>query len=130
MVTCLNPEIHGNTNTNVHFVWFCCSMPPLINSKLINDYKGIFDISYNNIKIQWIKDRIIDSRDFDPVEVLTIHIYNADIEEKKGERSMESVKIINIKQQSLHSLEDYLSALKMITSINSLSEYIKKNVIP
>jgi hypothetical protein len=43
---------------------------------------------------------------------------------------MESVKIIDVKQQSLHSLEDYLLAIKMITSIKNLLEYIKKNAIP
>ena len=61
---------------------------------------------------------------------MTFHIYDADIEEKKGERSMDSVKIIDIKEQSLCSLEDYLSAIKMITNINGLSQYIKVNAIP
>jgi hypothetical protein len=102
----------------------------LINSKLINDYRGIFDKSYNNTKIQWVNDKMINDKIFDRMELLTVHIYDEDIEEKKEESSMESVKIINVKQQSLRSLEDYLSVIKMIASIKSLLEYIKKNVIP
>jgi len=101
----------------------------LINTKLVNKYKGIFDISYNDIKSQWINDKIL-NKIFDRVELLTVHIYDADIEEKKEERSMESVKLIDIKHQSLRSLRDYLLAIKMITNIDALLEYIKIYVIP
>ncbi|CAJ0840994.1 4205_t:CDS:2, partial [Entrophospora sp. SA101] len=92
----------------------------LINTKLINEYKGIFDISYNDIKSQWINNKILDDKLFDRVELLKVHIYDADIEGKKEERSMESVKLIDIKQQSLRSLKDYLLAIKMITNIDGL----------
>ncbi|CAJ0634018.1 1297_t:CDS:1, partial [Entrophospora sp. SA101] len=32
----------------------------LINSKLINDYRGIFDKSYNNVKIQWVLNALLE----------------------------------------------------------------------
>src|SRR6185369_754858 len=54
----------------------------------------------------------------------------ANIEEKKEERSMKSVKIINIKEQNLRSLSDYPSAIEMITGVSSLAEYVKFNAIP
>ncbi|CAJ0862740.1 7210_t:CDS:1, partial [Entrophospora sp. SA101] len=38
--------------------------------------------------------------------------------------------LINIKEQNLKSLDDYLNALKMITDIPSLNNYLQYNVIP
>lgn len=101
-----------------------------IISRLINDYKGHFDLSYNYIKKEWIQNEMINENNFNQLEVLLVHLYDANIEEKKEERSMKTVRILDIKEQNLRSLNDYLSAIKMITNISSLTEYIKFNAIP
>nr|CAG8477252.1 2121_t:CDS:2 [Entrophospora candida] len=90
--------------------------------RLVNNYKGHFDLSYNFIKKEWIQNEMINENDFDQLELLLVHPYNANIEEKKEERSMKTVRILDIKEQNFRSLEDYLSAIKMITDIKSLAE--------
>ena len=135
MATCVAKKIENVFAVPVNYNGIPLFNPENISSstiisKLTDDYKGLFDQSYNDIKSLWIKNEIIDEKDYDRSELLTVHIYDASIEEKKEERSMETVRLIDIKEQNLHSLEDYLSATKMITNINSLKEYIKLNAIP
>ncbi|CAJ0829844.1 6619_t:CDS:2 [Entrophospora sp. SA101] len=55
---------------------------------------------------------------FDEIECLTIHSYDDAIKERKEERSMNGVQLIGIEERQLHSMQDYLEGLKMITSIN------------
>jgi len=135
MATCVAKKIENVFAVPVNYNGIPLFNPENISSstiisKLTDDYKGLFDQSYNDIKSLWIKNEIIDEKDYDRSELLTVHIYDASIEEKKEERSMETVRLIDIKEQNLCSLEDYLSATKMITNINSLKEYIKLNAIP
>src|SRR4051812_24481972 len=66
---------------------------PLIIYKLTNDYKGRFDLSYNHIKKEWIQSGMINESDFNHLELLSVHLYDANIEEKKEERSMKSVRL-------------------------------------
>ncbi|CAG8829754.1 17815_t:CDS:1, partial [Racocetra persica] len=66
----------------------------------------------------------------DQIELLTIHIYDDAIKERKEERSMKNLKIIGVQKQNLHSTKDYLDVLKIITSIESLQQYLQDNVIP
>lgn len=135
MATCISKKIE-----NVLAVPANYNNIPLFNPKnieastiiyrLINDYKGRFDLSYNYIKKEWIQNEMINENDFDQLELLSVHLYDANIEERKEERSMKTVRILDIKEQNLRSLEDYLSAIKMITDIKSLVEYIKSHPIP
>src|SRR5260363_136552 len=43
---------------------------------------------------------------------------------------MKNIRVVKVKKLNLHSMNDYLKALTMITNINSLSEYLKNNIIP
>ncbi|CAG8810589.1 9752_t:CDS:1, partial [Gigaspora rosea] len=90
---------------------------------------GLFDISYNTQKLNWIANNI-EFNNQDQIELLTIHIYDDAISERKEERSMKNIKIIGVQKQNLKSTYDYLDALKMITSIESFQPYFQKNVIP
>jgi hypothetical protein len=38
----LNPEIFGNTN--VHFVWFCCSMPQITEEAIAKQNLNSFEV--------------------------------------------------------------------------------------
>ncbi|CAG8841234.1 31103_t:CDS:1, partial [Racocetra persica] len=49
--------------------------------------------------------------------------------EHKEERSIKNIKIIGIQNQNLNSTNDYLDALKIITSIKSFYPYLQENVI-
>ncbi|CAJ0840451.1 11511_t:CDS:2 [Entrophospora sp. SA101] len=75
-----------------------------IISRLTNDYKGHFDLSYNYIKKEWIQNEMINENNFNQLEVLSVHLYGANIEEKKEERSMKTVRILDIKEQNLLSV--------------------------
>ncbi|CAG8821675.1 3212_t:CDS:1, partial [Dentiscutata erythropus] len=96
-----------------------------IRQYLITRIKGAFDISYNIQKLNWIKN--IQFENQDQIELLTLHMYDDAIAECKEERSIKNIKIINVKKQNLHSVEDYLNALKMITSIESFQPYLQNN---
>ncbi|CAG8819615.1 26285_t:CDS:2, partial [Dentiscutata erythropus] len=45
------------------------------------------------------------------------------------ERLMKNLKIIGVQKQNLYSTKDYLNALEMITSIESLQQYLQENVL-
>ncbi|RIB01868.1 hypothetical protein C2G38_2229423 [Gigaspora rosea] len=102
----------------------------LINKYLIDKYMDYFDISYNTQKFQWTNQTIQKFQHFDRIELLTIHIYDDAIVERKDERSMENIQIINIQEQKLKSTPDYIAALSLITNIPSLYRYLDQNILP
>ncbi|RIB02068.1 hypothetical protein C2G38_2228885 [Gigaspora rosea] len=55
---------------------------------------------------------------FDQINLLTVHCYNDAIKEKEAERTMEGIRLVEIKESQLHSLDDYLNVLKMILLVN------------
>ncbi|CAG8565693.1 15797_t:CDS:2, partial [Cetraspora pellucida] len=102
----------------------------LINQYLLEKYNGIFDISYNTQKFQWSNQVIQKFQQFDRIELLTIHIYDDTIIEKKTERSMKNVYIVDIEEYNLKSTANYITALSMITKIPSLYNYLNQNILP
>ncbi|CAG8760563.1 8009_t:CDS:1, partial [Racocetra persica] len=88
-----------------------------------------FNISYNIQKFNWITNNI-QFKNQNQIELLTIHIYDDAISERKEERSIKNIKIIGIQNQNLKSTNDYLDVLKMITSIESFHPYLQENVRP
>ncbi|CAG8765002.1 11726_t:CDS:2, partial [Cetraspora pellucida] len=102
----------------------------LINKYLLEKYNSIFDISYNTQKFQWNNQNIQKFQHFDRIELLTIHIYDDAICERKDERSIENVQIIDIEEYNLKSTADYIKALSMITKILSLYKYLDQNILP
>ncbi|RHZ73918.1 hypothetical protein Glove_228g36 [Diversispora epigaea] len=60
--------------------------------------------------------------------MLTIHNYNNNITERKKEQSMKGLQLIGFKEQNLHSIFDYINALKIILSINDKTQYLKEFV--
>ncbi|RIB04193.1 hypothetical protein C2G38_2223040 [Gigaspora rosea] len=94
---------------------------PRICWYLLNRYTGIFDISYSDY--QQLQGRIV-SNDFDPIELLTIHSYADNIEERKKKQSIKGVQLLGFKEQNLHSVQDYVSVLKFILSINNKTQHL------
>ncbi|RGB22135.1 hypothetical protein C1646_776574 [Rhizophagus diaphanus] len=65
---------------------------------------------------------------FDRIELLTVHSYDNAILEKKDEQSMKNVRLVGIKEQQLHSMQDYINALKIILESSNnthLNERVK-----
>jgi len=61
---------------------------------------------------------------------LTVHIYNDNIEERKDERSTKGIQLVGFKEQNLHSVLDYVNALKLILSINGKAHHLNNRVAP
>ncbi|RHZ53694.1 hypothetical protein Glove_438g1 [Diversispora epigaea] len=86
---------------------------------LINRYSGVFDLSYLQ------KHSIINK--FDRIEMLTIHNYNDNITERKEEWSMKDLQLIGFKEQNLHSIFDYINALKIILSVHDKTQHLRES---
>ena len=112
-----NISIHNPSNVDA---WRICWY-------LINQYTGIFDISYLDNQQCWISQRQLNTNEFDRVEALTVHIYNDNIIERKEEQSMKGLQLVGFKEQHLHSVHDYVNILKLILSIN---EHLGQQVAP
>ncbi|RIB17669.1 hypothetical protein C2G38_2246262 [Gigaspora rosea] len=97
-----------------------------VNWYLINKYSGIFDISYLDHQPHWVSQR---QNEFDRVESLTVHIYNDNIIERKEERSIKGLQLVGFNEQSLHSVQDYFNALKLILPCTKWIDQNKKKVI-
>uniref|UniRef100_U9UZM9 Uncharacterized protein n=1 Tax=Rhizophagus irregularis (strain DAOM 181602 / DAOM 197198 / MUCL 43194) TaxID=747089 RepID=U9UZM9_RHIID len=97
---------------------------PRICWYLLNKYTGIFDVSYTNLQ----EHQGINT--FDRIELLTVHIYDDAIAERKEERSMNGLQLIGLKEQNLHSMQDYLKALQIILAINKKTKHLENQVAP
>ncbi|RIB27634.1 hypothetical protein C2G38_2240004 [Gigaspora rosea] len=69
---------------------------------LLNVYTGAFDISYTDRQSYKISQGLIINT-FDPIEMLTIHSYADNIVERKEERSMRGLQLVEFREQHLHS---------------------------
>jgi len=94
---------------------------------LINRYTGIFDISYSDY--QQSQGHLV-SNSFDPIELLTIHSYANNIEERKEERSIKGLQLLGFKEQSLHGVHDYVNVLNLILSINNKTQHLNGRFAP
>jgi hypothetical protein len=103
---------------------------PRINHHLLKEFKGVFDISYNMRKAKWITENSQSFNEFNRIDLLLVHFYDASILERHHERSMKGVRIVEVQERNLHSLDDYVQVLLSISKIESISEYLKNNIIP
>jgi len=101
-----------------------------INFQLINNFKGVFDQSYNDRKIGWTSSSLQRSLESNRIELLTIHSYDPLIAERRQDRSMNETRIVQLRQKNLHSLDDYVDVLLSISRIESISRYLVNNIIP
>jgi hypothetical protein len=120
-ILAINNGIHINNPENIE--------SSRIIKYLYEEHIYYLEDSYNLRKSRWLqKKNFFD--DFDRIELLTVHYYDYAIEQRKNDRSMKNTHVIDIKEQNLKNLNDYLEALKMITNIPILNEYLQRYVIP
>ena len=62
-------------------------------------------------------------------ERLLIHNYDIRIAERRNDRSMQNTKLIDLLEGSLHSTNDYLSAIRLIINIPGMYEYLEKKIV-
>ena len=63
------------------------------------------------------------------VEHLLIHSYDDRIEQCRADRSMENMKLVDLKEGPLHSTEDYINALTYLTDIPEVKAYMNMQVL-
>src|SRR5206468_3661039 len=98
--------------------------------RLIHKYREIFDITYTNRKKQWLSNEKSYINNFERIELLTVHSYDDAIVEQKKDRSMKGVRLIGLQERNLHSMNDYIIALRMILDINKDLQYLSNKVVP
>src|SRR5688572_24525049 len=134
MATCVSKTIKDSIAISADGNGVPIHNPENIEDWRINDhlikYINSLSNSYNLVKLNWLKNNVNTFKQFDRIELLRVHSYDDAIEERQEDRSMMDCYLINIKEQNLKSLDDYLNALKMITDIPSLNNYLQYNVIP
>jgi hypothetical protein len=113
-------SVHNPVNVDAHNIYLY----------LTRDYHGIFDISYNERKLVWLNSQGFCPINFERIELLRLHSYDDAIEERKEERSMKDVELIGIREQNLHSMQDYVEGLIMILSINDDVGHLKDVIAP
>ncbi len=64
---------------------------------LLNQYTGIFDITYMECQLSWISQEYQNTNTFNYIELLTVYCYNDIIIKQKEERSMIDLKLIGFK---------------------------------
>lgn len=62
--------------------------------------------------------------------MLTVHCYDDAIAERKEERSMKGVRLIGFQESNLHSMNDYINALKMILDVDKDTRHLHDKVAP
>ncbi|CAG8587863.1 10032_t:CDS:2, partial [Scutellospora calospora] len=84
----------------------------IIISKLRTEYMQVFGTSYTDRKKEWnCIQEIANLSDDTLIDNLTIHIYDSDIAERKEERAMKDVKLVDLLPLDLHSMDAYLKAI-------------------
>jgi hypothetical protein len=76
-----------------------------INYYLIHTYFDLLSQSYNVIKYNLQNNNLITMKEFDRIELLTIHSYYDSIKQHQSDRSMINCHLVNIKELNLKSLD-------------------------
>ncbi|CAG8569387.1 1361_t:CDS:2, partial [Dentiscutata heterogama] len=68
--------------------------------------------------------------EFDQIEALMVHSYADNLAELREERSMNGFKLARFKEQSLHSVQDYVNIIKVLLLLNDKTEHLNEIVVP
>ena len=63
------------------------------------------------------------------VECLLVHSYDDRIEQHRVDQSMENTKLVDLKEGSLHSTEDYVNAIKHLLNISEVKTYMETQML-
>ena len=103
--------------------------PALVNASLIkigieNYFMSIYSISHNR---RW-GFRFVDDKT--KLEELTVHSYDVRLKEKRNTRSIKDTILMDLVENNLHSIEAYINAINVVTSVLIINRYIEEdNVI-
>ncbi|RIB05163.1 hypothetical protein C2G38_2220445 [Gigaspora rosea] len=100
-----------------------CSSVPLV-------FNGVSVYNSANVEASRQSQGHLVSNSFDPIELLTIHSYADNIEERKEERSIKGLQLLGFKEQSLHGVHDYVNVLNLILSINNKTQHLNRRFAP
>ncbi|RIB27239.1 hypothetical protein C2G38_2161153 [Gigaspora rosea] len=67
---------------------------------------------------------------FDRIKQLLTYFYDNTIEERKEECKMKGAILVGVKEQQLHSMQDYLNALNIVFNYNKEIGHLVDNVVP
>ncbi|RHZ85143.1 hypothetical protein Glove_71g82 [Diversispora epigaea] len=126
-----------STSTAKHFVTCvakpitnCSSLPLMFNEMSIHNPANVEASRICWYLIHQYIEHLPSINQFDRIELLTIHNYNDNIKERKIERSMKDLQLLGFNEQNLHSMQDYLNALKIIISINNKTQHLNGQIAP
>ncbi|RHZ76964.1 hypothetical protein Glove_187g7 [Diversispora epigaea] len=102
----------------------------LLKQALNLQYMTGFSISYNTQKSNWssIKD-VTTLNEFDLVETLVVHCYDADLSEKHVRR-FDTTKLVDFIPSDLKNMNDYIKALTKAFSLFEMRLYLMNYIIP
>ncbi|RIB00484.1 hypothetical protein C2G38_2303812 [Gigaspora rosea] len=103
--------------TNVH-------NPVLVDAESIktnieNRFMMFYGLSHNQ---RW-EFRTIDNNT--RLEELTLHSYDIRLKEKRHVHSMKDVVLVDLQQDNLNTMDEYLKAINVVTSVSSMQQYIE-----
>ncbi|RIB23906.1 hypothetical protein C2G38_2032339 [Gigaspora rosea] len=65
------------------------------------------------------------------MEERTVHSYDIRLKEKRNSRSMKDVILIDLQENNLHTLDDYVNAINTVANVPTVQQYTRKeHVIP
>ncbi|RHZ52392.1 hypothetical protein Glove_461g14 [Diversispora epigaea] len=94
----------------------------LIKINIENKFMAFYSISHNQ---RW-NFRIVN--DDTKIEELTVHNYDVRLKEKHNIRSIKDT-IIDLQENNLHSLDAYIKAINVVTSVPAMQQYIQNGYI-
>ncbi|CAG8768057.1 9308_t:CDS:1, partial [Gigaspora rosea] len=104
--------------------------PKLVDAELIktnvgNKFMTLYGLSHNQ---RW-GFRAVD--DEQKLEELNVHNYDTRLKEKRHIRSMKDVILVDLQENNLHTMEEYIDAINTVVNVPSMQRYIEKgHIIP
>ncbi|RHZ89113.1 hypothetical protein Glove_19g438 [Diversispora epigaea] len=102
----------------------------LLKQALNFQYMTGFSNSYNAQKFNWISIKDITTlNEFDLVETLVVHCYDADLSEKHVRR-FDTTKLVDFIPLDLKNMNDYIKVLIKVFRLSEMQSYLMNYIIP
>ncbi|RHZ81370.1 hypothetical protein Glove_121g14 [Diversispora epigaea] len=102
----------------------------LLKQVLNFQYMTGFSNSYNAQKFNWISIKDVTTlNEFDLVETLVVHCYDADLSEKHVRR-FDTTKLVDFILSDLKNMNDYIKVLIKVFRLSEMQSYLMNYIIP
>ncbi|RHZ73407.1 hypothetical protein Glove_231g3 [Diversispora epigaea] len=102
----------------------------LLKQALNFQYMTGFSNSYNAQKFNWISIKDVTTlNEFDLVETLVVHCYDADLSEKHVRR-FDTTKLVDFILSDLKNMNDYIKVLIKVFRLSEMQSYLMNYIIP